>query len=53
MPTGAPHNFPENPFVLLVMLVVVLAPLVYLVIAGLLFLIFDRREAARTRAVNN
>lgn len=42
--TGGPHNFPKNPFILVAILVIspCFAPLTYLLIAGALFLSFER-----------
>ena len=46
--TGAPHNFPGNPFVLLFILIAspFFAPFVYLMIAATLYVLFSRRAAA-------
>lgn len=47
--TGAPHNFPKNPFLLLAIFTIspCFAPFVYALIAVLLFIFFGRREAAK------
>jgi hypothetical protein len=48
--TGAPHNFPKNPFVLLSILIIspIFAPFVYLLIAIALLVFFERRAARQT-----
>ena len=46
LPTGAPHNFPKNPFFFLAVLVIYSAPVTYSIIAALLYMHFKRREAA-------
>ena len=50
--TGAPHNLPKNPFILLLILVINLctAPFVYLLITVALLVIFKRRAARRAES---